>query len=331
MTDESFDDAFIAKVKAATDIAAVIGRGLKLVKKGREYAALCPFHSEKTPSFKVNPDKGFYHCFGCGAHGDAVDYLRQTQNMTFAEAIESLASEAGLVSDNPNGARRQQRASKPSTNDRRTEALAFWEASRLAVNTPGAEHLRCRGILRDPPDCIRYHEGKHCLVALVQAKDGTFSGIQRIYLATDSRGTWKTGRFSLGPVKGGAVRLTPAAESLQLCESVEDGLALLQMTGKATWAVAGAGFMASFEPPPEVRELVLAPDHDEAGLEAIERTHRANCASDTQYRLRRLLPPQGQDWCDVLEDHDERSAIEQEPEPLQSEPRSWVEDFCDGD
>ena len=90
-------------------------------------------------------------------------------------------------------------------------------------------------------------------------------------LKTNSRGTWKTGRYSLGPIKGGAVRLTPAAESLQLTESVEDALALLQMTGRPTWAVPGAGFIPTFEPPPEVTELVLAPDHDAAGLQAIER------------------------------------------------------------
>jgi hypothetical protein len=183
-----------------------------------------------------------------------------------------------------------------------------------------------------PPACIRYHAGINALVALVQARDGTFSAIQRVYLTTDSRGTWKTGRFSLGPIKGGTVRLTPTAESLQLCESVEDGLALLQMTGKATWAVPGAGFMVNFEPPPEARTLALCPDHDKAGLEAIEKALRAR--TDPRLKLRRLLPPPGKDWCDCLEFFEERAGIREydgEEDRETAEQRSWVEAFCDGD
>ncbi len=213
----------------------------------------------------------------------------------------------------------------------RVEALALWEASRSAPHTPAEEYLRCRGIMIEPPGCIRYHADKNALVALVQDTDGTFSGVQRIYLAADSRGTRKTGRFSLGPVKGGAVRLTPTAESIQLCESVEDGVALLQMTGKPTWAVPGAGFMESFEPPPEVREIVLAPDHDKAGLEAIE---KARVKPRGAARIRRLLPPPGKDWCDVLDNFEERAAIREfdgEEDREQAETRSWVEAFCDGD
>jgi hypothetical protein len=88
-----------------------------------------------------------------------------------------------------------------SESDRRADAMAFWEASGPALHTPVQDYLACRGILIEPPDCIRHHAGKNALVARVQAMDGAFSGIQRIYLTTDSRGTWKTGRFSLGPIK----------------------------------------------------------------------------------------------------------------------------------
>ncbi len=216
--------------------------------------------------------------------------------------------------------------------DRRAEALAFWEASGPALQTPAQDYLACRGIVIRPPDCIRYHEGKHCLVALVQSKGESFSGIQRIYLETDSRGTWHTCKRSLGPIKSGAVRLTPISETLQLTESVEDGLALLQMTGKPTWAVPGAGFMMSFEPPPEVRTLSLCPDHDKAGLEAIEKALRS--ATNRAFKLRRLLPPPGKDWCDCLEFFEERAGVREfdggEDRP-QAESKSWVEAFCDGD
>ena len=108
---------------------------------------------------------------------------------------------------------------------------------------------------------------------------------------------------------GGAVRLTPVAETLQLAESVEDGLALLQMTGRATWAVPSASFMASFIPPADIKEIILAPDNDEAGRKAIAKaTPRLRAR---RLRVREMLPPEGADWCDVLGDFEERAGIRQ--------------------
>ncbi len=74
----------------------IIGRKIKLTRAGREYKACCPFHHEKTPSFYVNDDKQFYHCFGCGAHGSIIDFTMQYDNLSFPEAVETLASEAGM-------------------------------------------------------------------------------------------------------------------------------------------------------------------------------------------------------------------------------------------
>ncbi len=176
----------------------------------------------------------------------------------------------------------------------------------------------------EPPGCIRFHRGDCALVALVQAGDGTFSGIQRIYLKEDSTGVHKRDCFSLGIIKGGAVRLTPAADPLQLAESVEDGLALLQMSGKATWAVPGASFIPGFEPPKSVRDIVLAPDNDPAGLDAIKKA--AESLAKLQVKVRQLLPPSGQDWCDVLETRADDRAIRNED----GASRTWVEEFLDG-
>jgi len=77
-------------------LSEVIGRKVKLTRAGREYKACCPFHGEKSPSFYVNDDKQFYHCFGCGAHGDAVGFMMQIGNLSFIEAVEVLAQQAGL-------------------------------------------------------------------------------------------------------------------------------------------------------------------------------------------------------------------------------------------
>ena len=88
--------SFIDDLIARTDIVGVIERWVPLTRKGREYVACCPFHKEKTPSFTVSPDKQFYHCFGCGAHGTAIGFLMDYANLGFVEAVEDLANAAGM-------------------------------------------------------------------------------------------------------------------------------------------------------------------------------------------------------------------------------------------
>ena len=87
---------FIDDLLARTDIVEVIDSRVPLKKAGREYTACCPFHHEKTPSFTVSPDKQFYHCFGCGAHGSAVGFLMEYERMEFVDAVEELAAKAGV-------------------------------------------------------------------------------------------------------------------------------------------------------------------------------------------------------------------------------------------
>ena len=71
----AFPSGFLDELREKIPLSELIGRKVKLTHKGREYTGLCPFHKEKTPSFTVNDDKGFYHCFGCGAHGDIIRFL----------------------------------------------------------------------------------------------------------------------------------------------------------------------------------------------------------------------------------------------------------------
>jgi len=87
---------FIDDLIARADVVEVIGKRIQLKKAGREFKACCPFHDEKTPSFTVSPGKGFYHCFGCGAHGTAIGFLMEYEHMSFVEAIESLANVMGV-------------------------------------------------------------------------------------------------------------------------------------------------------------------------------------------------------------------------------------------
>jgi len=87
---------FLDELRARTTLSAVIAPSVKLIKAGREFKACCPFHSEKSPSFTVNDEKGFYHCFGCGAHGDAIRFLTDARGLPFIEAVKELAGKAGL-------------------------------------------------------------------------------------------------------------------------------------------------------------------------------------------------------------------------------------------
>lgn len=93
--------SFLDKVRDATVLSALIGRAIKIEKAGREFKACCPFHSEKSASFTINDDKGFYHCFGCGAHGDAFRWLTDHQGLPFLDAVRELAEAAGLAMPAP--------------------------------------------------------------------------------------------------------------------------------------------------------------------------------------------------------------------------------------
>lgn len=105
--------SFFDELRARTTLSTVVAQDIKLDKAGREYKACCPFHGEKTPSFTVNDDKGFYHCFGCSAHGDALRWLTDHRGLSFVEAVELLAAEAGMTvpAPSPEAAERAERIS----------------------------------------------------------------------------------------------------------------------------------------------------------------------------------------------------------------------------
>ncbi len=90
------DRELVNRVKDATDLLTLVGQAVKLKKAGASWTGLCPFHAERSPSFQVVPEKGFYHCFGCGKHGDAFSWLMEREGMTFPEALETLARHAGI-------------------------------------------------------------------------------------------------------------------------------------------------------------------------------------------------------------------------------------------
>ncbi|HEY3850095.1 MAG TPA: DNA primase [Steroidobacteraceae bacterium] len=134
---------FIDEIVARSDIVEIIGARVALKKSGREYKACCPFHGEKTPSFWVSPDKQFYHCFGCGAHGTVVGFLMQYEKLGFLDAVEDLAQRAGL--EMPREAQGAREPGGGDLYDLMTRASRFFEQN-LADTPRAREYLAHRGI-----------------------------------------------------------------------------------------------------------------------------------------------------------------------------------------
>src|SRR5580692_1047097 len=134
---------FIDEVVARSDIVEVIGARVALKKSGREYKACCPFHAEKSPSFWVSPEKQFYHCFGCGAHGTVVGFLMQYEKLGFLDAVADLAQRAGL--ELPREAQGSDSTGGPDLHEVMERASRFFEQN-LADSARAQKYLSGRGI-----------------------------------------------------------------------------------------------------------------------------------------------------------------------------------------
>ncbi len=133
----SLTPAFLDELRARTSLTALVGKTVKLTRAGRESKGCCPFHDEKTPSFYVNDDKGFYHCFGCSAHGDAIRWLTDHQGLPFMDAVKELAAAAGMEVP-AQDARAAQRAEKAKSLYDVMQAAADWFTQQLG-GIDGAE------------------------------------------------------------------------------------------------------------------------------------------------------------------------------------------------
>lgn len=127
-----FDPSFLDEIRARVGLGDLVGRHVKLTRAGRELKGLCPFHNEKTPSFSVVEEKGFYHCFGCGAHGSHFDFLMQKEGLSFPEAVERLAGEAGLPMPAPDPEAKA-RADRAQSLYEIIEIAAAWFEAQLAT------------------------------------------------------------------------------------------------------------------------------------------------------------------------------------------------------
>jgi DNA primase len=161
---------FLDELRNRVSLADAIERRVKLTRRGREHLGLCPFHNEKTPSFTLNEEKGFYHCFGCGAHGDVIEFVMRTENLPFPEAIEQLAGDAGLAV--PESSPQDQKREKERHSLLEVvEAAALWFAEQLASER-GKEaraYLQGRGLNEATLDAFRLGFAPDSRVAMKQS------------------------------------------------------------------------------------------------------------------------------------------------------------------
>ncbi len=164
-------DAFIDDLLARTDIVEVVGARVPLKRQGKEYAARCPFHDERSASFTVSPTKQFYHCFGCGAHGTAISFLMQYDRLEFLDAVDELAKRVGMEVPRDT----QQRNANPETRDlyAALEAAAGFFRAQLVRSDKARAYVEKRGIA---PEIVERY-------AIGYAPDG-YSGL-RDALGTD--------------------------------------------------------------------------------------------------------------------------------------------------
>ncbi|MDE7157955.1 MAG: DNA primase, partial [Clostridiales bacterium] len=109
---------FLRLLKEKNDIVDVIGSNLKLERRGYNYWACCPFHHEKTPSFSINAADKYYHCFGCGASGDVISFIKEYENVDFGQAVHILAARAGLEVPSFDNRSAEEAAAKKRKKDR---------------------------------------------------------------------------------------------------------------------------------------------------------------------------------------------------------------------
>jgi DNA primase len=143
----SFSPQFLDELRARVSLEDVVGKRVKLIRRGREYVGLSPFQKEKTPSFTVVPDKGFYHCFSSGEHGDVIDFVMKVEGLSFPEAVERLAAQAGMEIPTDSPEEREKDRQRQTLYDAMDVACAqFQKMLRMPEGKAALAYLHGRGL-----------------------------------------------------------------------------------------------------------------------------------------------------------------------------------------
>jgi len=303
-------DDQIQKARLRFDLIAA---EVALKPKGRELAGLCPFHNEKTPSFYVVPDKGFFHCFGCGAHGDPIGFVMRLRNLGFVDAVAEML---GLPQQQARSAPADAPTSRTQSVDRTREiAKILGETEEVTMRTAAGLYLFLRGLpVRQP--ALRAHPALYCheigvplpaLIAPLTNSADEVTAVQRIWLSAeayvtdgtkkDNRADLQARKKTLGRCEDGAVRLRDARPTLGLAEGVETAIAASLLYRFPVWAICGVRYTSVWIPP-VVKKLIVFGDSGSAGesasLKAVEFFCRAGLDCEA------YIPAAGGDWNDTL-------------------------------
>ncbi|MEJ0062878.1 MAG: DNA primase [Alphaproteobacteria bacterium] len=162
--------SFLEDIRNRLPVSEVVGKAVRLTRAGREFKACCPFHNEKTPSFYVNDDKQFYHCFGCGAHGDVIGFVMKQGGLTFPEAIESLAAQAGLSVPQSDPKEREVYDRQKSWSQLIERAARFFQQQlRTGPGRAGLDYFHNRGLDDDAIERFRLGYAPQDAQALIVA------------------------------------------------------------------------------------------------------------------------------------------------------------------
>jgi putative DNA primase/helicase len=271
--------------------------GLERVRRcGSGWVARCPAHDDHNPSLSI----------GRGDDGKAL--LTCHAGCPYQAIVDALGGRPwsrafGLPMHNGSPPR------TPLTDFQRTElALRLWREAKPAANTLVGRYLSARGIKLGPPPSIRFAPNlKHptgsylpAMIAGVQGPDRKLVAIHRTFLATDGSGKAciEPAKMALGPIRGGAVRLARAGDTLVLCEGIETGLSILQATNLPVWVALGTSNLSAIEVPDSTEEIIIAVDADPAGEKAAQQAAARFARSGFGVRIAR---PVAGDFNDVLQ------------------------------
>lgn len=269
---QPFPPALLAELKARANLVALAQRTTSLRQVGDRFVGLCPFHEERTPSFHVVPGRGFFHCFGCGAHGSAIDFVMQAEGLDFPEAVRRLAATSGLLGTatprsppTPTSSKRIGVAREVLRGDReRTKAFRLWLERKPLIRSAAETYLvEARGLssawartcpvlgfasrlgywapIGDRPELI--WQGP-ALLAAMQDRNGKFAALHITYLEPDgsgklqlyeSPGVPRPAKKVRGLPSGAAIRLTPAAPHIAVGEGIETTASVLPVI-PSVWA-----------------------------------------------------------------------------------------------
>ncbi len=272
-------------VRERLAVSAVVGRVVALTKAGAEFKGLCPFHNEKSPSFFVNDRKAFYHCFGCGQHGDAIAFVMSRQGLDFKAAVELLEADGGLrhlqaARPNPPAPKAAQREDLGKAEfiarlwaQCRHDAVVHRYLAGRSIVPPAAYGFGDPAVNGGWPDDLRFHPALHhsptkqslpAMVAAFRRPDGSVAALHRTFLKMTGVGVTKAGtgqdKMHLGERKGALIRLGPIVDAMVGGEGIETSLSAGQLFRRVALAFGSADAMAAVEPPFACGDFLYAAD-----------------------------------------------------------------------